>query len=147
MIDSVISHMDDGKAVLLTLLNISAAFDTEDHRILLRRFRETVKIDGAALRWFESYLDKRSVSVGVDGQYSEEVTVDCAVLQGSILGPQEYSSYTIPLGSLIRMLALLFHFFADDSRLWKTVNPRSVTDQLHSIRNIETSIKSVAESN
>ena len=43
------------------------------------------------------------------------------------------------------MLALLFHFFADDSQLWKTVNPRSVTDQLHSIRNIETSIKSVAE--
>ena len=103
--------MDDDNAVFLTLLDLSAALDTVDHRILLRRLRETVKIDGAALRWFESYLDKRSVRVCVDGQYSQEVTVDCAVPQGSILGPQEYSSYTIPLGSLIRMLALLFHFF------------------------------------
>ena len=80
----------------------------------------------------------------MDGQYSQEATVDCAVPQGSILGPQEYSSYTIPLGSLIRMLALWFHFFADDSQLWKT-GSRSVPDQLCSIRTIEHSIKSVAE--
>ena len=43
------------------------------------------------------------------------------------------------------MLALWFHFFADDSQLWKTVNPRSVSDQFCSIRTIEHSIKSVAE--
>ena len=65
--DSVLSHMDDGNAVFLTLLDLSAAFDTVDHRILLRRLRETVKIDGAALIWFESYFDKRSMSVCVDG--------------------------------------------------------------------------------
>ena len=55
--DNVLNHMDDGHAVFLTLLDLSAAFDSVDHRILLRQRRETVKIDVAALRWFESDLD------------------------------------------------------------------------------------------
>ena len=75
---SVLSHMDDGNAVFLTLLDLSAAFDTVDHRILLRRLRETVKIDGAALRWFESYLDKRSVSSEVEACQRVRVPRKCS---------------------------------------------------------------------
>ena len=76
MFDNVFGHMDDGHVVCLTLLDLSATFLHRWHRILLRRLRETIKIDGTALRWFESYLDMHSVRVCVDGQYSQEATGD-----------------------------------------------------------------------
>jgi hypothetical protein len=143
--DSILGRLDDGNAVFLTLLDLSAAFDTVDHRILLRRLRQSIKVDGAALAWFESYLTDRTVRVSVDGHYSDEATVDCSVPQGSILGPRQYFAYTTPLGTLVRVLSLLFHFFADDSQLWQKVNPRSLDDQLYAAKNMEHSIATVAK--
>ena len=143
--DSILGHLDDGNAVFLTLLDLSAAFDTVDHRILLRRLRQSIKVDGAALAWFESYLTDRTVRVSVDGHCSDEATVDCSVPQGSILGPRKYCAYTTPLGTLLRVLSLLFHFFADDSQLWQKVNPRSLDDQLYVAKNMEHSIATVAK--
>ena len=44
---------------VLTLLDLSAAFDTLDHSILLRRLETTFGICGMALKWFDSYIRKR----------------------------------------------------------------------------------------
>ena len=95
---------------------MSAACDTVDRRILLRMVKDTINVKGAALRWFESYLADRRVRVNVNGYYSDEKVVECSVPQG-ILGPREYCVYTIPLGALVRVLMLMFHFFADDSQM------------------------------
>ena len=75
------------------LLNFSAEFDTVDHWILLRRLHKPVKIDRAVLKWFESYLDRRSVRVCVDDQFSQEATVDCEVPQGSFFAPPPRNNY------------------------------------------------------
>ena len=64
--DNILGHLDDGNAVFLTLLDFSAAFDTVDHQTLLRRLRQTVRIDDAALRWFKSYLSNCTACVCVD---------------------------------------------------------------------------------
>ena len=112
--DQMLWQLNDNNAVLLTLLDLSAAFDTVDHSILLDQLRITQGISSDALAWFRSYLENRMMQVCVDGQYSETAKLDVSLLQGSQLGPHLYNDYTQPIRRLIRLLPLLFHGFADD---------------------------------
>ena len=78
---------DAGQVTLLGLLDLSAAFDTVDHGILLQRLRHTFGIEGIALAWLESYLTGRTQFVRFDGAVSNTVPVFSGVPQGSVLGP------------------------------------------------------------
>ena len=71
----------------LVLLDLSSAFDTVDHQILLSVLQRRFGIDDAALRWFNSYLCDRSQTFSVNGLYSSTWPVSCSVPQGSVLGP------------------------------------------------------------
>ena len=64
------SLLDKGEVVMLVLLDLSAAFDTIDHKILLNRLKNKYGIEGTALRWFESYLQHRTQSVLVNDKQS-----------------------------------------------------------------------------
>ena len=105
--------------MFLCLLDLSAAFDTVNHDILLKRLNHTLGIRGDALAWFHSYLSQRKMTVKIDSSYSDPSILDCSVPQGSWLGPRLYSDYVLPLGALIRFLLLLFHGYADDTQLLK----------------------------
>ncbi len=65
---------------------MTAAFDTLDHAILLRRLESTFGISGVALSWFESYLSDRTQSVVLDGLMSTPISLVFGVPQGSVLG-------------------------------------------------------------
>ena len=58
--NDILSSMGDGKVPALTLLDLSAAFDTIDHTILQRRLDDWFGVSGKALDWFPSYLTGRS---------------------------------------------------------------------------------------
>jgi len=60
--------------VILLLFDLSAAFDTVDHKILISRLEQCVGIEGSTLDWFESYLNARMFSVSLDG-FSSSVSV------------------------------------------------------------------------
>ena len=143
--NDILLNLDKRQIVYLNLLDLSAAFDTLDHDVMIQRLRYTFGINGIALKWFESYLTNRSVKVCVNKTYSKEKMLSCSAPQGSKLGPRMYSDYTKPLGNLASLLALCYHFYADDTQLYKVVNPRSIEDQFCSKKVLEDSIACISE--
>jgi len=109
---------DSGKYVVLVLLDLSAAFDTVDHSILISRLEYCVGIKGVALDWFWSYLTDRSLCVKCDNFVSSTAPLPHGVPQGSILSPLLFALYLLPLSSVFREHSISFHFYADDSQIY-----------------------------
>ena len=138
--NDILSALDGGNVSVLTLLDLSAAFDTIDHITLLSRLQTLYGISGPALAWFESYLTGRTQAVLVDGQRSAPAPLAFGVPQGSVLGPVLFIMYTKPLSALIQKHSVSNQSFADDTQLYKPSPP----DETHAtIQTIQTCILDV----
>ena len=93
---------------ILVFLDLSAAFDTVDHDILINRLQKFVGLSGPVLDWFKTYLSGRDYFVSIGGHSSANTCTTCGVPQGSILGPVFFSLYMLPLGNIIRNTRLVF---------------------------------------
>ena len=98
----ITSMLDDGGMVALIMLDLSSAFDTLDHDVMLDRLEHMFGIQGSALGWIRSYFQGRTQCVSVDGSKSSRVELTFAVPQGSILGPKKYTYYSRPIGNIIK---------------------------------------------
>ncbi len=116
-------HLDANKPSVLVLLNLSAAFDTADHKILLHRLRNHSGLSGTVFNWFASYLSGREFNVAVDDNFSN---ITCGVPRGSILGSLLFNLYTLPLCDVIRRHSISFHSYADDTQLCVAVSPDDI---------------------
>ena len=125
----------------LILLDLSAAFDTIDHTILLQRPHE-LGIRDAALDWLRSVV--------INGIRSSYRNLSFGVSQGSVLGPILFTLYTTPLGTIARKYQLNFHLYADDIQLYDGFTPNnaeSLSVIISNIQNCVTDIKSWMTSN
>src|SRR5208282_5569407 len=105
VLGDILSAIDGGDLAALTLLDLSAAFDTVDHTILLRRLKVSYGMRGSVLSWFASYLNGRTQFVRCGTKRSTPGYVLCGVLQGSVLGP------------------ILFLLYADDTQIYGFCRP------------------------
>ena len=84
--NDLVRAIDNRHISLLVLLDLSAAFDTIDHNILLSVLEHRFAIHGTALDWFRSYLTEGTQSFVFAGKQTTAYQVECSVPQGSVLG-------------------------------------------------------------
>ena len=85
--------MDKGKINGIVFLDIRKAFDSINHKILLRKLKNQFGIHDIELKWFESYLTNREQVCLENGHTSLPKKIRCGVPQGSILGPLLFLLY------------------------------------------------------
>ena len=138
---------DNKNVSILVLLDLSAAFDTIDHCILIDRLKDCFGLDGTVLNWLKSYLTERKQCVKINSSFSSELPLLFGVPQGSVLGPLLYTLYTAPLGFIIKSHNLNYHFYADDSQLYLSIKPSNVNDLVFSLEKCILEVKDWMEKN
>ena len=106
-------YIDNKCEAVLVLLDLSAAFDTIDHAILLDSLRDRYGFSGTVPRWIESYLKDRPQCIVLDKILSRPRYLSCGVPQGSVLGPLLFSLYIAPLEDIISAHGLDAVMYAD----------------------------------
>ena len=83
--DNILKNMENQKCTSIVCLNLSATFDTVNHKILLDVLKSYFGITEQALTWISSYLSNRKFRVQIGQLTSKIVKIDFSVPQGSIL--------------------------------------------------------------
>ena len=122
----ILQEMDVGKITAMVLLDLSSAFDTVDHEILLNELA-SLGVQGQALEWFRSYLSFHSQIVRINGCKSNSMPLTCGVPQGSVGGPTLFCIYLLGLKRILHCHSVHYHLYADDIQLWFPLNQTKAT--------------------
>ena len=132
LVDQIYEAFEKNEYTLGVFIDLSKAFDTVDHSILLRKL-ELYGITGRNYAWIKSYLSNRLQYIQVDENCrTEYCVVKCGVPQGSILGPLVFLLYVNDLKDAFSVLDPTM--FVDDTNLFYT---HSYIQKLFSMMNEE----------
>ena len=137
--NDILQAFDNHQGVILVLLDLSSAFDTIDHDIMISRLR-SLGIKGQALQWITSYLQFRTQSVSINGQSSDLTPLRFGVPQGSVLGPQFFTIYASPISKIAQRHGVHLHMYADDTQLYLPFKINNTQDQLSAKARMEVCI-------
>ena len=135
--NAIVQAIDSKRLSVLVLLDLSSAFDTVDHGILLNILQDRFGVRGHVYCWFKSYLTGRTQVFCTTSGRSDVVNldlVDCSVPQGSVVGPQQFSAYTEDMSENIEIHINGHHFYADTTQLQGST---SIAELLPCLRRFE----------
>ena len=118
-LDRIYKDLDSGETPISVFLDLSKAFDTLNHEILLHKLNY-YGIEGTPLNWFKSYLSNRTQYVQFDNVSSNPLTISTGVPQGSILGPLLFIIYMNDMHSVSNNFDSIH--YADDTSLIKSIS-------------------------
>ena len=141
LIDQIFHDLDKKKNPIAIYMDLSKAFDTLDHKILLSKL-QYYGIHGMALNWFSNYLSNRKQYVEVNGYKSSLLPLNTGVPQGSILGPLLFLIYMNDIPNSSDLFNFLL--FADDTSLKTFINSKLPNFSINATSNtINTEIQKV----
>ena len=138
--------VDQGDIGALVLLDLSAAFDTVDHTVLIDVLRDRFAVEGNALSWMASYLEGRSHVVTIGSSKSTARFQRCGVPQGSVLGPKQFIAYTEDVVDIYKKHAVSHHGYADDMQGFKRCHPCEIRPTVMALEQSSTEINSWSSS-
>ena len=115
--NDILLNMDNSKCTIMLLLDLSAAFETVDHTVLLHILWYELGIRGAAFEWFVEFLGGRKQAVNIDGHKSCFVDNNYGVPQGSVVGPFLFNIYIRNFIKMMEEKGFVIHGYADDHQI------------------------------
>ena len=137
LIDRITQDLDQGNMPITIFMDLSKAFDTLNHDILIYKLK-SYGLSEAALKLMQSYLTNRKQYVEINNTQSTKNDITVGVPQGSILGPLLFNIY---INDIIHSSTVFrFIIFADDTTLYTTLNTQEdindiLNDELVKINN------------
>ena len=144
LMNEILRTVNCRQDVVLVVLDLSAAFNTLDHTILLDRLSRYFGFSHTVLRWFSSYLTGQIQYVSIGKTISSSRRLECGVPQGSIRGHLLFFLYTAPIQDIISAHNLDCMFCTDDSQLYVTIDPH---DQRSALNTLQKCISEIIEWN
>ena len=115
LVDQLIANMDDKLISSLLMIDLSKAFDTINHELLITKL-SIYGVSPSSLKWFKAYLTSRRQYVRIDNVDSNSQIIRHGVPQGSILGPLLFIIFMNDI-NLVPISDCVLHLYADDTTM------------------------------
>ena len=123
----------------LAILELSAAFNTVDHDILLQILEQKFGVCDKALKWFQNYLRPQSFMVNINGKYSKPKNLEFSVPQTSCSGANLFTCYCSLITDSIPS-SMTLSGFTDDNSIRKSFPAKCLTAEKSTIRTMENTL-------
>ena len=143
----ILNAMNKKEVMCLVLLDLSVAFDTMNHQLLLNHLKYHFGFQGKVIQWLESYLTGHTQKVVLEntGKTSESTPkpLKWGVPRGSVLGPILFTLYTSPLGDLCNVHGIQLLCYTGDTQLYLSLRPIYQAAKQNCIQNLEAFISEI----
>ena len=139
IVNDILWAMEHQKVTSLVAIDLSAAFNTVDHDILLSVLEKRFGVRDTCLVWFSSYLNSRYCMVRIRNALSSKCELKCSVPQGSLGGPSMFTVYASTIQSVVPD-DIDLHGFTDDHILKNSCRASSMVDERESILSLEATL-------
>ena len=148
IINDCLLNMENQQVTAIVAIDLSTAFDTVDHHILIDVLNKRFNIAGVALEWFSNYLSSRSCKVIVEDVHSTEKPLSFSVPQGSVAGPVLYNAYASTLREAVNP-SIDLHGLPDDHIIKDSFKPISEEECriIHTLEQCTSDIKDWMDAN